>query len=541
MKNFILAILLMASTVSNAQTKKPKLVIGIVVDQMRYDYLDRYWNKFGEDGFKKLINNGFNCQNTHYNYMPTYTAPGHASIYTGTTPENHGIIANTWFNKQSGKYFYCTEDTTVATLGSGSNNGLMSPKNMITTTITDELKLATNFKGKVIGVSLKDRGAILPAGHKADAAYWYDGGNEGKWISSTYYMNDLPKWVQDVNSKNTANTYLNKPWNTLLPIKDYTESIPDDNHYEGTFTGEEKPIFPHNLPALRDSNSNYSLIKATPFGNTILKEMAIAAIKGEQLGKDDITDFLAISFSSPDYVGHQFGPMSIEVEDTYLRLDKELAELLSLFETQFKNDEVLIFLTADHGAVNVPQYLIDNNIPAGYFDMKSAAKELKEKCKTQFGVDSLIRNISNSHVFLDYKRISANKLNQTKIENAIASWLLAYKGVAQTLTRNSLESTKFDEGIASIIQRGFNQNRSGDILFTLESGWIMSGYSTGTTHGSPYQYDTHVPLLWYGAGITKGETKSKIVIPDIAATLSVMLNIQAPSACSGAPIKELVK
>ncbi|TXB64809.1 alkaline phosphatase family protein [Vicingus serpentipes] len=541
MKNFILAILLMATTVSNAQNNKPKLVVGIVVDQMRYDYLDRYWNKFGEDGFKKLINNGFNCQNTHYNYMPTYTAPGHASIYSGTTPENHGIIANTWFNKESGKYFYCTEDTTVATLGSGSKNGLMSPKNMITTTITDELKLATNFKGKVIGVSLKDRGAILPAGHKADAAYWYDGGNEGKWISSTYYMNDLPKWVQDVNSKNSANTYLNKPWNTLLPIKDYTESIPDDNHYEGTFTGEEKPIFPHNLPALRDSNSNYSLIKATPFGNTILKEMAIAAIKGEQLGKDDITDFLAISFSSPDYVGHQFGPMSIEVEDTYLRLDRELAEILTLLEAQFKNDEVLIFLTADHGAVNVPQYLIDNHIPAGYFDMKSAAKDLSKKCKTQFGVDSLIRNISNSHVFLDYNRIDANKLNQKKIENAIATWLLDYEGVALTLTRNSLESTKFDEGIASIIQRGFNQNRSGDILFTLESGWIMSGYSTGTTHGSPYQYDTHVPLLWYGAGIAKGETKSKIVIPDIAATLAVMLNIQAPSACTGLPIKELVK
>jgi arylsulfatase A-like enzyme len=233
--------------------------------------------------------------------------------------------------------------------------------------------------------------------------------------------------------------------------------------------------------------------------------------------------------------------MSIEVEDTYLRLDRDLAELLTLLETQFKKEEILIFLTADHGAVNVPQYLIDNRIPAGYFDMKAAANDLKEKCKNQFGVDSLVRNISNSHVFLDYERISANKLNQTKIENAIASWLLEYDGVAQTLTRNSLENTKFNEGIASIIQRGFNQNRSGDVLFTLESGWIMAGYSTGTTHGSPYQYDTHVPLLWYGAGIAKGETKSKIVIPDIAATLAVMLNIQAPSACTGVPIKELVK
>jgi predicted AlkP superfamily pyrophosphatase or phosphodiesterase len=508
---------------------------------MRYDYLDRYWNKFREDGFKKLINNGFNCQNTHYNYMPTYTAPGHASIYTGTTPENHGIIANRWFNKESGKYLYCTEDTMHNTVGSNSTNGLMSPKNMITTTITDELKLATKFKGKVVGLSLKDRGAILPAGHKADGAYWYDGGNEGKWITSSYYMTELPKWVQEVNTKNTANTYLNKAWNTLLPIKDYTESIADDNHYEGTFEGEEKPVFPHNLPALRENNDNYSLIKATPFGNTILKEMAIAALKGEQLGQDEITDFLAISFSSPDYVGHQFGPMSIEVQDTYLRLDRDLAELLTVLESQFKKEEILIFLTADHGAVNVPQYLIDNHIPAGYFNMKEAAKELTIKCKNQFGVDSLIRNISNSHVFLDYNRIHANKLNQTEIENAIASWILEYEGVAQSLTRSSLVSTKYSEGISSIIQRGFNQNRSGDVLFTLESGWIMAGYSTGTTHGSPYQYDTHVPLLWYGAGIEKGETKSKIVIPDIAATLAAILNIQAPSACTGVPIKEIIK
>lgn len=538
-KLFFLAILFI-SNYTYAQ-QKPKLVVGIVIDQMRYDYLDRYWNKFGENGFKKLINNGFNCKNAHFNYMPTYTAPGHASIYTGTTPENHGIIGNTWYNKESGKYFYCTEDTTVNTIGSSTKNGLMSPKNMISTTITDELKLSTNFKGKVIGVSLKDRGAILPAGHKANGAYWFDGGNEGKWISSTYYSTELPKWVEEVNKTNSADKYLNKPWNTLLPIGEYVESINDNNHYEGAFIGEENPIFPHNLPALRDSNANYSLIKSTPFGNTILKEMAIAAIKGEELGKDDVTDFLAISFSSPDYIGHQFGPMSIEVEDTYLRLDIELAELFSLLESKFEKEEVLIFLTADHGAVNVPQYLIDNNIPAGYFDMKSVAVELKEKCNYKFKVDSLIRNISNAQVFLDYNRISKYNLNQTEIENTIAAWLLDYNGVAQTLTRTSLENAKHAEGILSIIQNGFNQNRSGDVLFTLKSGWIMAGYTTGTTHGSPYQYDTHVPLIWYGMGIPKGETKSRVVIPDISATLAVLLNIQAPSACTGSPIKEIVK
>ncbi|HRN41097.1 MAG TPA: alkaline phosphatase family protein, partial [Vicingus sp.] len=268
------SVLFFAGFFSFAQQQKPKLVVGIVIDQMRYDYLDRYWNKFSDDGFKKIVNGGFNCKNTHYNYMPTYTGPGHASIYTGTTPENHGIIANDWYNKKTKKMIYCAEDTTVKTIGSSSKVGLMSPKNMVTTTISDQLKLNTNFKGKVIGVSLKDRGAILPAGHKADAAYWFEGKNTGKWISSSYYLNQLPKWVQEVNKKNSANTYLSKPWNTLLPIAEYSESIADNNPYEGIFKGEKTPTFPHNLPALRDSNENYSLIKNTPFGNNITTEMA---------------------------------------------------------------------------------------------------------------------------------------------------------------------------------------------------------------------------------------------------------------------------
>lgn len=523
-----------------AQQQKPKLVVGIVIDQMRYDYLDRYWNKFGNDGFKKIINNGFNCKNTHYNYMPTYTGPGHASIYTGTTPENHGIIANDWYDKRQRKYVYCVEDTTVKTIGSTSKDGLMSPKNMITTTITNQLKLNTNFKGKVIGISLKDRGAILPAGHKADAAYWFEGKNTGKWISSSYYFNELPKWVQEVNKKNSANTYLSKPWNTLLPIAEYTASIADNNPYEGVFEGEKTPTFPHNLPALRDSNENYSLIKNTPFGNNITTEMALAAIIGEKLGEDEITDFLALSYSSPDYIGHQFGPMSVEVEDNYLRLDQDIAQLLTYLESKFGKDEVLIFITADHGAVDVPQFLIDNHIPAGYFDKKKMTDDLKAFCISKWNAD-LIENISNGNVFLNHEIITKNNLNSSQIEQEIANYLLTFEGISQTFTANTLKTTVITENIAANIQRGFSQSRSGDVIYVLASGWINAGYKTGTTHGSPYHYDTHVPLLWYGHQIPKGETTKKVVIPDIAATLAVLLNINAPSACTGNPIKDLIK
>lgn len=523
-----------------AQQQKPKLVIGIVIDQMRYDYLDRYWSKFGNDGFKKIINNGFNCKNSHYNYMPTYTGPGHASIYTGTTPENHGIIANDWYDKRQKKYVYCAEDTTVKTVGSTSKDGLMSPKNMITTTITDQLKLNTNFKGKVIGISLKDRGAILPAGHKADAAYWFEGKNTGKWISSSYYFNELPKWVQEVNKKNSANTYLSKPWNTLLPIAEYTASIADNNPYEGVFDGEKTPTFPHKLPALRDSNENYSLIKNTPFGNNITTEMALAAIIGEKLGEDEITDFLALSYSSPDYIGHQFGPMSVEVQDNYLRLDQDIAQLLTYLESKFGKEDVLIFITADHGAVDVPQFLIDNHIPAGYFDKKKMTADLKAFCLTKWNAD-LIENISNGNVFLNHEIITKNNLNTSQIEQEIANYLLTFEGISQTFTANTLKTTVITENIAANIQRGFNQSRSGDVVYVLASGWINDGYKTGTTHGSPYHYDTHVPLLWYGHLIPKGETTKKVVIPDIAATLAVLLNINAPSACTGNPIKDLIK
>jgi len=541
MKRLVVLCLVVTPFFAIAQKQQPKLVVGIVVDQMRYDYLTRFWEKYSNDGFKKLVNGGFNCKNMNYNYMPTYTGPGHASIYTGTTPENHGIISNTWYNKFANNTMYCTSDSVETTIGSETVSGKMSPRNLLSTTITDELKLATNNRGKVIGISIKDRGAILPAGHKADAAYWYDGGNEGKWISSTFYMKELPKWVQEVNETNNSNKYLNGKWETLLPIKAYTESIADDNPYEGTFNEEELPVFPHDLKALRDSNHNYSLIKATPFGNTILKELALAAIEGERLGKDEFTDFLAVSFSSPDYVGHKYGPMSVEIEDTYLRLDKDLAEIFSYLEKNFEKDEVLIFLTADHGAVNVPQYLIDNNLPAGYFDGEKLTTDLKNHLKKKYNTDTLIANVSNYQVFLNHSYIAQNNLKLKAIESEVAQFLLTQKGISKAVTATSLKATEFNDGILANAQRGYHQVRSGDVLYVLESGWIPAGYTTGTTHGSPYSYDTHVPLLWYGAGVKKGQSDKFVVIPDISATLAALLQIQTPSACTGFPILEVIK
>ena len=329
MKNFNTIILLLLVNLSFAQNKQPKLVVGIVIDQMKMEYLYRFNSDFSENGFKRLMNEGYTFHNMHYNYMPTYTAPGHASIYTGTTPAMHGIVSNEWFHRTLKKEVYCTDDDSVSTLVAGTDKeGKMSPKNLQTTTITDELKLATNFKGKVIGMSIKDRGAILPAGHFADWAFWYT--KTGNFISSSFYGKELPSWVTEFNNEKQYETYLTKGWNLLKPIETYNESLIDDNPYEGKLY-KKPPVFPYDLKGMYEGN-DAGVLRVTPFGNDVLANLAKRAIEKEALGKDDITDFLAVSFSSTDYIGHTFGPRSIETQDTYLRLDLTIADFLNYLD-----------------------------------------------------------------------------------------------------------------------------------------------------------------------------------------------------------------
>ncbi len=522
-----------------AVTAKPKLVVGIVVDQMRYDYIYRYWNKFGDGGFKRLVNEGFFCRNTNYNYVPTYTGPGHTSIYTGTTPAVHGIIANDWFDRKTGKMMYCAEDNSVVGVGTTAAEGKRSPANNLTTTITDELRISSNMKSKVIGIALKDRSAIMPAGHTANAAYWYDGGI-GSFISSTYYMTQLPQWVQDFNKKELPKKYLSQPWNTLLPIEQYTESIVDDNKYETLAKGETKPVFPHNLPALMAANGGLNLIRSTPFGNSLTKDFAIEVIKNEKMGASGTTDFLAISFSSPDYIGHTWGPNSVEQEDDYIRLDKDLAELLSFLDQQIGKDNVLVFLTADHAAPEVPQYLMDLKIPGGYVDEAKITKDLKTYLSKTYGDTTLLSSYSNQQVFLNHKVIEDKKIVLQQIQEDVAAFLQNMEGVAEVLTATTMNNTAFTEGSRYLMQKGYNAKRSGDVLVNYLPAWV-DYQKTGTTHGSPYSYDTHVPLLFYGWNIPHGSSSEQMMVPDIAATLAMMLNIQFPNGCTGKPISVLVK
>lgn len=519
-----------------AQVKTPKLVVGIVVDQMRYDYIYRYWNKYGDDGFKRLVGNGYFCKNTNYNYVPTYTAPGHTSIYTGTTPATHGIISNEWYVRDGNRVVYCAEDPSVKTVGSSSAAGLMSPKNMLTTTMGDELRIASLKKSKVIGVALKDRSAIMPAGHSANGAYWFDG-SSGNFITSTHYMNELPKWVNDFNAQQLAKNYLAKGWNTLLSADQYTESLPDDNQYESAPNKKEKPVFPYQYNDFIEKNS-FDIIRATPWGNTITKDMAIAALKGEQLGKDENTDMLCISFSSTDYVGHYYGPKSMEVEDVYLKLDKELSELLKTLDAEVGSSNYVLFLTADHGACDVPAFLNDMKIPGGYVGVDYIEKQLKAHLQNLYG-DSLVLKLNDQHFYLNDAAIYARKLNKAEIENTCVDFVRKFDGIAEAYSGETLRNNDFKEGsFKHLLQKGYNHKRSGDVVISFQPAWVNFGH-TGTTHGAEFTYDTHVPLIFYGDGIAKGSTVRNVNIVDIAPTVCMLLNIPFPNGCSGKPIEEL--
>ncbi|MFT4031874.1 MAG: alkaline phosphatase family protein [Siphonobacter sp.] len=537
-------LLLISPLLLSAQTKKkttlpdrPKLVVGIVVDQMRYDFLFRYASKYSKGGFKRLLGEGYNCAYTHYNYMPTITAPGHTSIYTGSIPAIHGIVGNEWFDRGLGREVYCTEDSTVvASGGTGSPAGKMSPKNVLATTITDQLRIATNFKSRVIGVSQKDRGAIIPAGHTAEAAYWFDS-RDGSWISSTFYMNDVPNWVKAFNAKKLPNKYLEKPWTTLLPIEQYTESTADDMPYESPIPGEKKPVFPHEVAGT--FQGFYENFRKTPFGNSITKDFAIEVLKNEKLGKGEATDFLAVSFSSTDYVGHSFGPNSIETEDTYLRLDRDIEELLSFLDTWVGKENVLVFLSADHGVSDVWEFSQEHHIEAG--SLQQVTKTVRQALNDAYGEADWIQYFGNYQLYLNPEVLKAKKLTFSQVYPLVKETLMTkIKGIANVLDLHDFASLQINDNQAYFVKNGYNLKRGGDFMIVTQPGWIDGYARNGTGHGTPSNYDTHIPCLFYGWKVPHGRTGANTYVADIAATLSYMLDILEPSGCIGKPVEDLV-
>ncbi|MBF4518156.1 alkaline phosphatase family protein [Flavobacterium sp. ANB] len=533
-KSIVLLTLFVISNLSAQQ--RPKLVVGIVVDQMKMEYLYRFSDDFSPNGFKRLMDNGYTFQNMHYNYMPTYTAPGHASIYTGTTPATHGIVGNEWFSRTLGKDVYCTDDASVKTVGDGTvEEGAMSPKNLQSTTITDEVRMATNFQGKVIGMSLKDRGAILPAGHFANWAFWYS--KTGSFISSTFYGDKLPEWVSQFNSEKHYMTYINKGWDLYKPAGTYNESLPDNNPYEGKLYGSTAPVFPYDLKTMYEKN-DAGIIRATPYGNDLLAEFAKKAIEKEELGKDNITDFLTVSFSSTDYVGHLLGPRSMELQDTYLRLDQTIADFLAYLDKTVGKDNYLLFLTADHAGAENVIYLKDHKYNVDNYPSKDVKQSLQDFSTKTFGVD-LILNYSNFNIFFNKQIIKDKGLELVKVKEAFKEFLIAQPQVKRVYTEEEILANSGNDYYLNFVAKGYDVTQDGDMVIVDKPGDIEYA-TTGTSHGTPYSYDTHVPAIFYGWHIKKGESYDKKAITEIAPTIAQKIKVTFPNGTEAKVLQEVL-
>ena len=517
---------------NTAAIERPKLVVGIVVDQMRWDYLYRYQKRYTDGGFKRLLGEGFSCENTMIPYVPSVTAIGHTCIYTGSVPSIHGIAGNNFVKE--GKKVYCTDDDSVKPVGTTSEAGLMSPRNLWTSTIGDEMKIASNGRAKVVGVALKDRASILPAGHNPNGAFWFDD-KTGCFITSSYYMDRLPKWVEAFNGKRLPEQYLSQKWNTLYPKNTYTESTTDENEYENGIREGVKATLPLNLPELY-KKYGYGIIRNTPFGNSLTLDMAKAAIDGEQLGADDETDLLAVSCSSTDYIGHQVGTHAIETEDTYLRLDKAIADFLTYLDSKVGKGNYLVFLSADHGAMNNAAFLQDRRIPAGSWDASATAKKLNHVLAKEYPeAGDIVKTVMNYQVFFNRDVIKSKQLDFDNIKQTVINQLKEDPNVLYACDMAKASTESIPEEVKFRIINGYNRERSGDVVIILKPNFYAHGMK-GTDHGAWNSYDTHIPLVFMGWGIKHGTTTKQTFMTDIAPTIAAMLHVQAPNGCVGKAI-----
>lgn len=549
MRIYSILCLALFTLTSNAQAQKPtqssspskpKLIVGIVVDQMRWDYINQFKAHFTtQQGFLRFVNEGASCNNNFIPYVPTVTACGHTAVYTGSTPSLHGITGNQWYDNYKQKNVYCVEDATVQSVGvEGSPAGKMSPVNVWTSTIGDEIKLANNFKSKVIGISIKDRGAIIPAGHSADGAFWYDS-KSGNFISSTYYGKNLPTWVSAFNAQHRVDSLYAKGWNLSLAKSVYEANCDGDvNSYEATPLGAEQKGFPYTLTQF--IGKDYGKIASTPYGNTLVVEMAEKALINEQMGADDKTDLLAISFSSPDYIGHSFGPNSWETLDGYVKLDALIAQLFASLDKQVGKHNYTVFLTADHAVANIPDFAKKHKIPGGLVSEAGLKKELGQHLLKQGLDDKLIAAIGEYNLHFNHPLMDSLGVSQDKLVKIVSSFIEQKPGILQVVESRKAATAALPQQLRERIVNGYNPQRSGDLFIVTKSGY-MDGYPTGTNHGVFYNYDAHIPLLWYGNGIQKGQVNTVNYMTDIAPTVSTLLGIQMPSGAIGKPILEVLK
>jgi predicted AlkP superfamily pyrophosphatase or phosphodiesterase len=515
---------------------KPKLVLVIMVDQFRYDFLERFEDLFVRDGFRRLMNDGAFFTNANFDYVPTYTAPGHAAVFTGSVPAQNGIVGNNWYDRNTGKNRVMVSDLearNVTMTGVQTQTGAPSPRALIGTTIGDQMRLADNFRSKVIAISQKDRSAVLPGGQRPNGAYWYQS-SDGTFITSDYYTKSLPAWVQEFNTKNSPAKYYGKKWEKSLPEAAYGRAQAEKLPLQKTALGEK---FPYTITGGVDKPGPrfYSTFELSPFALEHLADFANTAIDAEALGADEFTDLLSVSFSTPDLVGHSYGPDSQEVLDTYVRLDKVLADFLTLIDRKIGLQNTIIAMTGDHGVSPIPEYVhkmgYDGTRISGQAVLTAVTKALNEK----FGKDEKwVQAFVNDQVYIDPGVVAANKANQEEVERIAGEAALTVPGVINYFTRSQISNGKMPQtALARRVTNGFHRLRSGDVWVILKPFSFISDGGLGTTHGSPYPYDTHVPVIFYGKGVTKGRRSIECSPSDIAPTLASLLRIEMPSNVYG--------
>ncbi len=511
--------------------EKPRLVVGIVVEQMRQEYLDRFWDDFGDKGFKKLAINGTYFKNAHLNYSLTQTSPGYATIVTGAEPSGHGIVSDYWYIPLTGEKEKSIESNkSYSVTGIKKQRLSYSPENLFSATYSDEAKLFSKGKSKIISLSLNPLGAILSGGYTADAAYWFDD-KSGKWISNTYYMEELPDWVDTINARKSPEKFLERQWKPLMDIEKYTQTLPDTNIYEFGIYGTYK-TFPYDYKEIRKYVRDFELINLIPEGNTLTTDFAIAALLNENLGENEYTDFLFINYSVTENIGNLYGPQSVELMDAYLRLDNDLGHLITVLEETVGKNNFILYLTSNCGVSEVPQYLTDNKMPAGYFRQHYIKALLNSYLRVIYGEGNWILDFNNNQIYLNRVLIEDSQIPLRDFQNTVAGFIINSKGIANAITSYNMQNNVFLEGIPLKMQNSYNPKRSGDIMISLSPGWIED-MTNVVAHNSGYTYDTHIPLVWYGWKVRRQTIYDEINITNIAPTISMILNTPKPALSTG--------
>ncbi|NMC37264.1 MAG: alkaline phosphatase family protein [Bacteroidales bacterium] len=522
---------------------KPRLIVGIVVEQLRFDQLEKFRDRLSDNGIKRLISEGTFFRNASFEYLLTQGAPGFSTISTGTEPSYHGITSDNWYQALKDEQIYCSKDISVDPVGGSYESGLHSPVNLQASTFTDELKLATNMTAKVYGVGLKEYSAIFSAGHSADGAFWFDN-TTGTWMTSTYYMKSLPGWVNDFNDMKHSDTYLNGTWNLLRPVTDYSICLADTNHFEAGFNGRN--FFPYDLKKMSqkksgNSSKDYSFLRETPFGNTFTTDFALKLVESEGLGRDETPDFLAICYSSTDYIGHRFGPSSVEMGDAIYRLDKEVETIITYLNEKLGKKNYLVYFTSAHGVSEIPTVMEYSRIPSGYFKQNQALQLLRSYLNAVYGEGNWVRGYSEKQIFLNRTLIEDARITLEDIQKKVARFMNQMTGVASAYPYSAFEANDYGGGHLKKIINNFSHQRSGDVIVTLNPGWVEKDGEQITNHNSPYEYDSHVPLIWYGWTVNRDVVMRRINMTGIAATLSSLCKIPFPNSCTGEPMTELFR